>query len=64
MFISYIHGMLRPTISAIIRQYYNNIEGKLRKQFLLYITIQTEIIILLYQRRNNKIFKMLQCMNR
>jgi len=53
--------MFRPTISAIIRRFYDDIKYKLRKRTILYTTIQPGIIILLYHKRHNKIFEPLQC---
>jgi hypothetical protein len=33
-FISHVHDMFGPTISAISRQYYNNIKGKVDEEAL------------------------------
>jgi hypothetical protein len=53
----YIHDMFRQTISAITRRYHSNIEGKMRQRPPLDITVQPEIIRLVYKRINNKIFR-------
>jgi hypothetical protein len=38
--LTFIYSSYTRYVSAIIRRYYNNIKGKLRKRPLLYITIQ------------------------
>jgi len=36
--------MFRPTISAIIRRFYDKIKGKMRKRTILYITVQSDTL--------------------
>jgi hypothetical protein len=53
--VTLIYSSRTKHVLAIIRRY-NNIKGKTRQRPLHYITIHPEIIILLYKKRNNKIF--------
>ena len=49
--------MFRPTVSAIIRQYYDNIKGKIKEEAspLQYFFFKTEVII--FVPKNNEILQ-------